>query len=275
MSVYFLGPEGSYSHIVASQYFSESDLTLCPCGQFTEISRNVINQENALGVLPIENSTTSNVHENIEQIFSGQLKIVGEAYLAIKLHLLACEGTTLENLVEVHSHEKALAQCSSFVEQYGLHASPSASTSDAAEKLAFKASPNVGVIGSRALAERFSLQVLSEDIGNEKHNLTRFVVVQRTLPDLADWKGNKCSLTFMAHHQPGALAAILTEISDVGGNLTYIQSKPIPGQDFHYNFWIDIEAAHGILVPLVARLQEVTLAHDIVGFYSHGTVYSS
>ena len=51
---------------------------------------------------------------------------------------------------------------------------------------------------------------------------------------------NKASLTFVLHHEAGSLSKVLTIFSDYGINLTKIQSMPIMGKDWEYQFYVDV-----------------------------------
>ena len=72
---------------------------------------------------------------------------------------------------------------------------------------------------------------------NTDNNCTRFVVIAReaVLPDDAD----KISLCFSLPHTTGSLYRTLERFALNGLNLTKIESRPIPGQNFEYDFYLD------------------------------------
>lgn len=275
MKVCYLGPENSYSHIMARQVFDSDKYDLQANSNFYDIVQAVMTESDTIGLLPIENSTTSNVHENIDYIFSNNLQIIGEAYLSISLNLIGLKNSSLNQIKIVYSHEKALAQCSVFLNQNQLKTTSFKSTSDAVKHILAEGDLSLAAIGSSASTCDDRLQLLSQDIANESHNLTRFVMVAQENLALFNEAANKLSITFSALHQPGALAKILTAISAANGNLTYIQSKPIAGRDFHYSFWIDIESTPDNLDYLIDQIKNNSLEYSLRGRYVKGSKYLS
>ena len=49
------------------------------------------------------------------------------------------------------------------------------------------------------------------------------------------------SVMFRLPHEPGTLSEILSRISAAGVNLTKLESRPIPGRDFEFRFFFDME----------------------------------
>lgn len=126
----YLGPQNSYSHIAAKKMFPHGySFTLCKT--FSDIIAVVETDKNAIGILPIENSTTSNIHENIDYVFSNRVHIIAEAYLHIHLHLIGLPQSTVSTIRTVYSHPKALLQCSTFIRQHHFKSLETTSTSEA------------------------------------------------------------------------------------------------------------------------------------------------
>ena len=96
---------------------------------------------------------------------------------------------------------------------------------------------HAAVICSKEAAEKYGLTVLEENIQNARDNCTRFIVISRTpcLPQNAD----KISLCFSLPNMPGALHQVLGRFALNGLNLTKIESRPIPGKAFEYDFYLD------------------------------------
>lgn len=273
--IYYLGPEGSYSWIVTKQCFSKDNLV--PCGTFSEIIDNVISKPESLGVLPIENSITSNIHENIDYMFIHDLKIIGEAYLKINLHLIGIKGAKINNLEQIYSHPKALSQCSHFIEKQKLIAIEANSTAKAKDIIVAEKNIRKACIGSKELAKNKRLEILKENIGNVKNNMTRFIFISskpiKKLPKLA----NKITFIFKLKHKPGTLANILTKLAAVKANLTKIESRPIPETNWEYDFWVDIDLsqAKANSEKIIEIITANSLDHKIMGIYQKGAVYES
>lgn len=275
MNVYYLGPEGSYSSILAHQEFSGVQYTCMPCDSFLSIIDTVMKDSNAVGILPLENSITSNVHENIDTLFSTRLHIVGEAYLQVRLHVLGLLGSRIENIRCVYSHPKALAQCSEWITNHNLEAVPCQSTSEACARLLQDNNIQNAVIGARLLADTTGITLLATDVGNVEYNTTRFVFVSQNKDAITYTAIKKISLTFKTLHRPGSLAHILGELATLGVNLTKIVSQPIPGSDFEYQFWIDLEAEPETMKNALDLMGTITREYSIIGSYTPGKRHTS
>src|SRR5690606_13113012 len=63
------------------------------------------------GVAPVENSTEGSVIPTLDALNNSALQIGGEVLLRIHHCLLANEGTALEDIVKIVSHQQSLGQC--------------------------------------------------------------------------------------------------------------------------------------------------------------------
>lgn len=275
MNVYYLGPEGSYSSILAHQEFTDPHYSCIPCDSFLSIIDTVMKDSTAVGILPLENSITSNVHENIDTLFSTRLYIVGESYLQVRLHVLGLLGSKKDTIQRVYSHPKALAQCSKWIADHNLEAVPCQSTSEACARLLQENESQNAVIGARLLADIEGITLLETDVGNVEYNTTRFVFVSQNRYALTYPAIKKVSLTFKTLHRPGSLAHILGELAKIGVNLTKIVSQPIPGSDFEYQFWIDLEAEPEIIEKALDLMGTITGEYSIIGSYIPGKRHAS
>jgi len=275
--VFYLGPEGSYSHSIAKQMFGKRDYELIAQESFGEIINHTTSITHSIGVLPIENSITSDIHENIDHLFTHDMTISQEAFLRINLHLVGLPTATREDITEVYSHERALAQCSKFIAEHNLKAHPSQSTSRGRDIILEKNNKSVAVIGSKILVEKNKLKILQENIGNDKYNMTRFVFVVKDFSDDLQSIKNKASIIFKVPHVSGSLAVLLQEIAKLKLNLTKIESRPIPGTNWEYQFWIDLENITGPLEKKIldTLFKKNTLEYKILGIYPSGKIYES
>ncbi|MFA6912839.1 MAG: prephenate dehydratase, partial [Proteiniphilum sp.] len=80
-------------------------------------------------------------------------------------------------------------------------------------------------------------------IETNKRNFTRFFILAREEMLHEIQKGNninKSSLVFVLPHAEGSLSQVLSVLSFYGINLTRIQSLPIIGREWEYQFYIDL-----------------------------------
>lgn len=268
MKVYYLGPEKSFSHQLAKQYFKGTSATLIPCECFEDITDSITGDD--LGVLPVENSTTSNVAQGIELIIEQKLKIVGEAFLPININLAIVKGGDLKNIQFIHGHQIALKQCSNFIKQHGLKTVEHKSNSAAQEALLKSKDPNAAAICGNELINNNELEIAIRDLNNYKNNLTRFLIVSKNNTILP--AGDKLTVLFNARHEPGSLAKALQVIAALNINLTKISSHQIPGTDWEYLFWIDLELT-GELAEFENIFKNAVKRFEIIGRYDRGKTY--
>ena len=224
------GVRGAYSHMAAERLFPGEEISFVP--EFREVFQRV--SGGSLGVAPVENSAAGSVSAVYDLILEYRFFIVGAVDIRVE-HCLAAAAPG--PVTRVMSHPQALAQCSEFIAGQGVEAQEYSNTAAAAKAVAGSREPGVGVICSEDAANRYGLTVLERGIQNVRNNTTRFVAVSRepVLPKDA----SKISLCFSLPHTTGSLHSVLRRFAGLGLNLTKIESRPIPGRSFEYDFYLD------------------------------------
>ena len=125
----------------------------------------------------------------------------------------------------------------------------------------------MAAIASRACAELYGLEIVAEDIGNVQNNSTRFLCISRK-PEIYPG-ARKMSVMFRLPHEPGTLSEILYRISAAGVNLTKLESRPIPGRDFEFRFFFDMEGdpRNPDIQRLISELESRTEHFVFLGAY--------
>lgn len=230
-SIATFGRPGSFSHQAACSLFPGCSPVFFP--SFSEIFAAVASGQAQFGVLPVENSSAGSVGEVYDLILKYRFFIVGAETLGVRHCLAAPEGAA--PLERVYSHPQALAQCSQRIAQLGLSPVTCSSTAEAA----FTAAREKGAaaVCSEEAAAAAGLAVLERNIQNTENNCTRFILISRELYIPQD--ANKISLCFSLPHTTGSLHGVLSRFAQAGLNLTKIESRPIPGRKFEYDFYLD------------------------------------
>ncbi|WP_018612455.1 prephenate dehydratase [Segetibacter koreensis] len=236
------GYEGSFHQEAARKFFGKN-VEVIPCDTFREVIKIASDKTQSDGaVMAIENSIAGSILPNYNLLKKSNLTIVGEKYLHIRQHLLVNHGMQLQDIKEVHSHPMALLQCIDFLEQH--HTWKLVETEDTALSAKYinrHKSKHTAAIASKLAAELYDLDILAPDIHTLKNNYTRFLMLQRKEEAVAVENADKASVYFETDHSKGSLAKVLTVIAEKGVNLSKLQSMPIPGSDFLYGFYADME----------------------------------
>ena len=110
--------------------------------------------------------------------------------------------------------------------------------------------------------------MLSDSIQNTDGNFTRFICISK---ELEIYPGaNRVSLMLSVPHRPGALYEVIAKFSALGVNLTKLESRPIPGKDFEFLFYLDLEASvySEELIRLFCELSRAPEGIVFLGSYS-------
>lgn len=229
------GVEGAYSHQAAQRFFGERSFDFAPT--WKQVFEDVKSGRADFGVLPVENSAAGSVTDVYDLILQYRFFLVGAVSLKVEHCLAACPGTKAADVKTVVSHPQALAQCSDYLDGHGILAKEFSNTAAAAQHVSLEKPENTAAVCSETAAEKYGLSVLEQGIQNMRDNCTRFVVISR-IPVLPK-DANKISLCFSLPHTTGSLYHVLERFSMNGLNLTKIESRPLPGSHFEYDFYLD------------------------------------
>jgi prephenate dehydratase len=260
MRVAFQGEPGAFSEAAAIQLLGDR-ITTVPRATFDAAFRAI--EEHAADALlaPVENTLAGSVVRVYDLLLQSQLTIVAETILPIEHHLIGCPGATLKGIRSVASHPMALAQCERFFSSHPeLKRVPAEDTAGSVREALARGDKSNAAIAGRRAAEHYHGIILAEDIQDNAENFTRFALLVPEKEGGA-WlspEARKMSLAMRLAHRPGALLASLEPFAKHGVNLLKIESRPIHGHPWEYQFFIDVEA--GEVARLNQALDEVRKA---------------
>lgn len=245
-SILYLGPEGTHSHEAALQRFGET-ADLCPCLSHYDVFERLCNpriRPRAQAIVPVENSSEGPVTQTLDQLASYPAVTITESFsIPIRHHLLVQPSIRkLAAVQRVYSHPQALGQCRASLRKLLPHAEllPESSTAAAAHRAAHE--PGAAALASAAAARINGLATLRENLQDSNENVTRFFVVtaNRRPPRTAATSGEyRAFIHLVIGNRPGALLHALAPFDAAGVNLTFIQSRPLPGRPWEYGFFIE------------------------------------
>jgi prephenate dehydratase len=180
----------------------------------------------------------------------------------------------IEQLKEVYSHPMAILQCQDYFDAYPkIRVIESIDTALSAEEIAQKKLSDTGAISSKLAADKYGLEILAEGIETNKKNYTRFLILAENGNGygLPDREVNKASVYFTVAHKFGSLSKILSILSYYEINLAKIQSMPIPGKDWEYMFYVDVEISdYDMYRKSLEAIRPFTPSLGILGEYKKG-----
>ena len=236
--VVYQGLEGAYGHMAALGFFGQNaDVYHVPL--FQDAMHAVEQGDADYAVLPIENSSAGAVIDNYDLLIRYQNYIVAEIFIPVNHALLARPEAALSDIRTVYAHPQALMQCSGFLNENKWRQISCENNAVAAKKVKEDNDPSQAAVASETAGQIYDLKVLKPGISNNLGNTTRFIVLSRKAMYRKD--AGKISISFELLHKSGSLYNILGNFIFNQVNMMMIESRPIPGRNWEYRFFIDIE----------------------------------
>ncbi len=263
----FQGALGAYSHEACLQ--ARPEMIPVPCTTFDEVISAVREGHADLAMLPVENTTYGRVADIHRLLPESGLHIIDEAFVRVRIALMARPGVALSDIKHVRAHLVLLPQARSFLDQQGITSEPAADSAGAAAELTEMTGSTDGVLASEVAADIHGLQVLARDIEDLDHNTTRFLLMAPEI-DLTR-RGGKMLTTFVfeVRNIPAALYKAMGGFATNGVNMTKLESYMVGGSFTATQFYADIEGHPED--PAVARaLEELgyfTNMLEVLGVY--------
>ncbi len=264
----YQGEPGANSHAVCAHH--HPDLEPVPCASFEDVFAAVDQGTADLAMIPIDNSVAGRVADIHHFLPGSGLHIVAEHFWRIQFVLLGVPGATTAGLRTVHSHVHALGQCRKVIRELGLTPQISGDTAGAAREVAEAGDPTQAAISPRLAAEIYGLEVLREDVEDEDHNTTRFVVLS---PDLVEAEAGRgpvvTSFVFNVRNIPAALYKALGGFATNGVNMTKLESYMVDGQFTATQFLAEVDGhpAEPALARALEELRFFTHEVKVLGVY--------
>ena len=237
--IYFQGTFGAYSHLAALSIDSNAEVV--PCKTFDDCFVQASKDKNSKIIIPESNRITGNI--GIEYlIFEYRLNIYAEYFQKIEHNLLGLPGTKVSEIKDVYSHAQALSQCSKFIKSNKLTEHVRADTAGSAEMVSKSKDKTKAAIASSLSAKTYNLEIVKNNIENEKGNLTRFLVMGKNISQ-PEFSGKKyiTSFLFKLKSKPAALYQSLGGFAINGVNLTKLQSYPEKNSFDSFFFLCDLD----------------------------------
>ena len=239
-TIAYQGEPGANSHIACVDNFPDHEPL--PCATFEDAFAALQDGSADLGMIPIENSIAGRVADIHNLLPASGLHIIGETFLPIHFQLLAIPGATIEGLKTVHSHVHALGQCRKIMRAHHLKPVVAGDTAGSAREVSEWKDPTRASLATRLAGEIYGLKVLAENVEDEAHNTTRFVVLSKS----RDWAAANngpvaTTFVFRVRNVPAALYKALGGFATNGVNMTKLESYMVEGEFTATQFLADVD----------------------------------
>lgn len=276
-NIYYLGPDGSNTQSAMFKFLETCNIKVqnrIPQKTIKSALDELVKNPASICVIPIENSIEGIVRETIDNLLkvkNNTIKIQGEISIPIK-HLLLAKTSNKNQIKTIISHPQALAQCSKYLYENFQNADIKdvSSTSYAAQKVSESDDLTIAAIANETSAKLFKLNILSDDINDEKDNKTRFYILSSK--KLSKREEGKTSIIFSTPNESGALCQALQILYKHKINITYIDSRPSKKKLGEYVFFIEIDG-HEDNTKIKTALQELMSFVDFIKILGSYQVY--
>lgn len=269
------GIMGSYHDIAVHRYFEGEDVELICCDTFEQVFDHMKQDSSMLGAVAIENTIAGSLLHNYELLRESHMTIIGEHKLRISHSIMCLPEDEWDDITEVNSHPVALMQCRDFLNRHPrFKVVETDDTAGSAEMIQRKRLRGHAAICSKFAAPLYGMKVLEEGIETNKHNFTRFLILSDPwkADELRDVRHtDKSSIVFTLPHEEGSLSQVLSIFSFYKISLTKIQSLPIIGREWEYQFYVDVvyDDYHRFHQSVDA-ITPLTREFKILGEYNNG-----
>jgi prephenate dehydratase len=276
--VAFQGEPGAFSEAAAVQLCGDTIVTV-PRPTFDATFRAITEGHADALLVPVENSLAGSVVRVYDLLLESDLTIRAETILPIEMNLIGCPGASLTEIRSVSSHPMALAQCERFFSQHpSIKRLPAEDTAGSVRETLARGDKTHAAIAGKYAADRYRGEIIAERIQDNTENFTRFVLLQpvkestralslNTALEASGTHIMKMTLAMRLAHRPGSLLASLEPLARHRVNLLKIESRPIHGQPWEYQFFIDLEAPASCLEDAVTDLRKATREVRVLGLY--------
>lgn len=264
VTIAFMGPEASFSHLAAMKKFGAS-VSYLACGSIGDVFLEVEKDNADYGVIPIENSIEGAVSHTLDMLVDSDLKICSQLLCDISHNLLA-KGP-MDKIRRVYSHPQVFGQCRLWLETRlpKVDLIEVLSTTRAAQIASRE--KNTACIASLLAAKEYGLKVVAPDIEDSPHNITRFLVIGKYESDPTGH--DKTSIMFSIKDKVGALHDMLLPFRKHKINMTKIESRPSKRRAWDYFFFVDIigHVKNPRISKALAELEEKCKFLKVLGSY--------
>lgn len=275
----YLAPRGSFTEMAAEFFANKFNISAYPVPVKTikQVVEYLEETPDTLAVLPIENTTEGVVIETLDALVgfkNPNFRILAEYVMPAEYCLLARTTEISSIRGGIFAPPKISEKCANFIKTefpYGIELLDASTSEEAARGLS-SCNLTYASIGSRRTAELFSLNILKENINDDKRDTTRFILVGDFENDYN--KNMASTLAFSTENKPGALLDVLQVFRMNKINLSYISSRPSKSRIGEYIFYVTFDGISDKkeILNAINQIKKNTALFRFLGSYERFTV---
>jgi prephenate dehydratase len=238
----FQGEVGANSDMACRHMFP--NMLPLPCATFEDALNSVETGAAELAMIALENTIAGRVADIHHLLPACSLYIIGEYFLPIHFQLMVLKGVKISDILSVHSHVHALGQCRKIIRAHNWKAVVEGDTAGAARIVSEMRNPTMAALAPRLAASMYDLDIIAENVEDEDHNVTRFVVLSKDKTWAERGFDSEIMMTtilFNVRNVPAALYKALGGFATNGVNITKLESYQLFGEFTATQFYADIE----------------------------------
>jgi chorismate mutase / prephenate dehydratase len=270
--VAFLGPEGTYSHIIAKKHYGDK-VKGVPLSSIMDICSFAAESPNRRGLVPVENSSGGPIPETIDILIYNKFNLLIEESISLNIKL-ALLGKKEEKIETLYSHSVPLFHCDSWIRKNmpTVNKITVSSTARAAKQAAIE--KNAAAIASPDSAEIYNLNILKYPIEQDVPNITQFYSLALS-PCKPSGRKIRTSISAFLKNEPGSLYDFLKPFKTEKVNLSRIISRPIYGKPSEYAFFVDIDgnSVDQYINNTISKIRQACSNFRIIGSYPVDKIY--
>lgn len=263
------GTEGAYSQVACEKLFKTPDIMYVQSFEnvFSAIDKGLCEY----GILPVENSTAGSVTKVYELMMKHKFSIVKSVRVKIDHSLYVNQSVTdISQIKEIISHEQAIRQCNEFIRSLGkdIKVTTFENTALAAKYVADSGRTDIAALASPQCGALYGLKRLKSSVQDNSNNYTRFICISKNLEIYPG--ADKTGIMMVIPHKAGSLYKVLARFYALGINLIKLESRPIPGRNFEFMFYFELETSiyADEFKQLICELDSICEEFCYLGSYS-------
>lgn len=277
-NIAYLEPQNSFSEMAKDEFCRLHKLNCftTPLTTIKQIVDYVAQNPDTVGVLPVENTLDGTIRESLDYLITSKnpnIRIISEIILPIEYCLLS-KTTEFYSITGLIATPRLIGKCHDFIQNElprNLNVIETPTMLEAANDLR-NHNLTYASIGNKLIAQNCMLNILKENIHNDKNNMTRYILIGdiETKPTNRD----KTAIAFRTNNSPGSLLGILKVFLEHGINLSYISSRPSKVEINEYIFIIifDGHIQNTDMLKTIKEIKPKTSFFRYLGSYKSGNI---